>query len=205
MAKERPSMALNRGMLVKVLGGLLDDRLVQDERIDNFRYLQLRFAASMLGTGGDWAYLICVSYVSKYRQCPSFSDISALFEGVPTEIVQEVTYCLTVCTSESACTVSQFRHAVNHLELEHNKERFLKSLSSTLTIYQRGVKVKGKTLKGYKAAKQYLVTAVRRIEEKGSLDEFTNLRNSSDVILQAESSIQYGIRFETAPCPKDQT
>ena len=189
---------MKKDMLAKVMGGLLDSRLKGEERDYNLRYLQIRWAKGMLGPMGDWVWNQAVDYVTKYRETMTFKEIKLLLDEQGVGDPEVIYYCIAFTNQDTPCTTSQFKHAANHLERQHNQSRFLAAISKTMTIFEHGVKVKGTVIKGYLGAKRYLVDSLRTIEEKGSTEDFVNLRDVKDLQL-SEKDIGNNIQFGFSP------
>ncbi|HDY68679.1 MAG TPA: hypothetical protein ENH85_12940 [Candidatus Scalindua sp.] len=177
----------NKGMVAVAVGGLLDGRLSKEDRSFNLRYLQAKWVKGLLGNVGNWVWQQVVEYLNTYKEAMSFAELRPMLDGISEKDAEIVIYCEEYTQNENPCTTSQFKHAVKYLERENNQERFLNCLSRTMTIYQEGVKVRGKPVKGFVAAKKYLVESLRKIEEKGSSDGFVNLRDVEEILIESES------------------
>lgn len=189
---------MNDGMLAVVIGGVLDERVSSEDRFERFNFLSSKWRKGLLGKIGDWAFTQMKGYVEEAKEpLPEFQLLS-LALNLSEEENAELRFLIQTLKQAKCVSFSQFKHALSVLEKEYLERRFVEVISHTLTVYEKGVKVKGRRVKGFEVAKTYLSKQLDELAVKGESSEFVSLRDTQEVLtesaVQDKSTVKFGMR-----------
>lgn len=189
---------VNRGLVAILISGLTDNRLDSSVRAAFHSQMDGVWAKGMLGPVGDWFWKAAQKYREDYHELLTTDVLKTMFEDIDPKHSEVITYYIQYALQADICTPGQFAHSINMLERAYGEGRFLHSLSTTITIFQTGLKHKGKIIKGFDSARAYLSKSLRLLESRGKIGEYENLRDAEDILI-ADPQVKAGIKYGFAP------